>query len=86
MKPQLFTNVQIFDGTGAQPFPGEVLVDGNRIKTVAKNGKIARDGAEVIDGGGHTLMPGLTEAHGHITYTNFVRLKELGEVPPKSTC
>jgi imidazolonepropionase-like amidohydrolase len=83
MNPQLFTNIQIFDGTGAQPYPGEVLVEGNRIKTVAKNGKIARDGAEVIDGGGNTLMPGLTEAHGHITYTNFVRLKELGEVPPE---
>ncbi len=83
MKPQLFTNVKIFDGNPTNPYPGEVLVEGNRIKTVAKNGKIAREGAEVIDGGGNTLMPGMTEAHGHITYTNFVRLKELGEVPPE---
>ncbi len=83
MKPQLFTNLRIFDGTGALPYPGEVLVEGSRIKTVAKGGTIARDGAEVIDGGGNTLMPGLCEAHGHITYTNFVRLKELGEVPPE---
>ncbi len=83
MKPQLFTNIKIFDGNPTNPYPGEVLIEGNRIKTVAKNGKIARDGAEVIDGGGNTLMPGMTEAHGHITYTNFVRLKELGEIPPE---
>ena len=27
----LFTNVRIIDATGAQPYPGEVLVQGNRI-------------------------------------------------------
>ncbi len=81
MKPQLFTNVRIFDGEGTQPFPGEVLLEGNRIKTVAKGGGISRDGVEVIDGGGNTLMPGLTEAHSHITFTNIGKLKELGEIP-----
>ena len=85
MKPQLFTNVGIFDGTGDDIYPGEVLVEGNRIKKVARGKKkqIARDGCEVVDGGGGTLMPGLTEAHAHITYNNFVRLKELGEIPPE---
>ena len=85
MKPQLFTNVGIFDGTGGDIYPGEVLVEGNRIKKVARGKKkqIARDGCDVVDGGGGTLMPGLTEAHAHITYNNFVRLKELGEIPPE---
>ncbi len=27
----LFTNVSIFDGTGAAPYAGEALVEGNRI-------------------------------------------------------
>ena len=27
----LFTNVRILDGTGAQPYAGDVLVEGNRI-------------------------------------------------------
>jgi len=27
----LFTNARIIDGSGAQPFAGEVLVQGNRI-------------------------------------------------------
>jgi imidazolonepropionase-like amidohydrolase len=83
MKPQLLTNVMIFDGTGSDRYPGEVLIEGNRIKAVSRAGKITCEGAERVDGGGHTLMPGMTEAHAHITYTNFVRLKELGEVPPE---
>src|SRR5436190_21728086 len=84
MKPQLFANVGIFDGTGDDIYPGEVLVEGNRIKTVARGrNQIARDGCEVFDGAGGTLMPGLTEAHAHITYNDFVRLKELGEIPPE---
>ena len=73
MKPQLFTNVQVFDGEGTDPYPAEVLVEGNRIKTVARGSdpQMARDGAEVIDGGGNTLMPGLTEGHAHVTFTNM---------------
>ncbi len=83
MQPQLFTNVLIFDGEGTDPFPGEVLVEGNRIRKVAHGNGIARDGAAVIDGGGNTLMPGMTEAHAHVTYTNVVRLKEMGDIPPE---
>ena len=37
-RSQLFTNVRIFDGTGSLPEPGEVLVEGNRIKSVAAGG------------------------------------------------
>ena len=51
MSAILFTNVSIFDGTGSQPFPGEVKVENNRITAVAKGAgqQIARDGARVID-------------------------------------
>ncbi len=84
MAAKLFTNVNIFDGSGGKLFPGDVLVEGNRIKTVAKGtGEIAADGADVVDGDGATLMPGLVEAHGHITYSNCAALKELGEIPPE---
>ena len=79
----LFTNVSVFDGSGQTLFPGEVLVQGNRIKAVAKGkDEIDRSQAEqVVDGGGATLMPGLTEAHGHLSYTNCAALKDIGNVP-----
>lgn len=84
MAQTLFTNVMVFDGSGKKLFPGEVLIQGNRIQKVAKGkDQIARDGATVVDGGGASLMPGLTEAHAHITYTNCAALKEIGDMPPE---
>ena len=32
----LYTNVRILDGTGEHPYLGEVLVQGNRIRRVAR--------------------------------------------------
>ena len=66
MADVLFTNVRIFDGGGETPFQGEVLVQGNRISRVVKTGYGARSapvaGAQVIDGAGAFLMPGMVEA------------------------
>jgi len=79
----LFTNVSILDSTGAEPYAGEVLVEGNRIKSVAKGGGIARDGTDVVDGGGGTLMPGLIESHAHISFCDVSSLEALGDMPPE---
>jgi N-acyl-D-aspartate/D-glutamate deacylase len=35
----LFRNVMVLDGSGAAPFQGEVLIEGNRIRTVARAGE-----------------------------------------------
>jgi imidazolonepropionase-like amidohydrolase len=70
MAATLITNVSVFDGTGAPSFPGEVLIESGRIKSVARGGeRIAALGAEIVDGGGGTLMPGLIEPHAHLTFT-----------------
>jgi imidazolonepropionase-like amidohydrolase len=80
----LFTNVQVIDGSGAQPFAGEVLVAGNRIKAIARDGAtLPRDGAEVVDGGSQTLMPGLVESHAHISFCDTPDLESLGDIPPE---
>ena len=69
----VFTNVRIFDGTGQAPFAGEVRVDGQRIEAVAPAGQsVSRQGAIVIDGQAGVLMPGLTEAHAHLTWPTSV--------------
>lgn len=77
VKRILFKNVRIFDGSGSDLFPGEVLVEGERIVKVARrpeglfakrDPKISEDGAEVIDGGGAVLMPGMVEAHAHLSW------------------
>jgi imidazolonepropionase-like amidohydrolase len=82
MGMKLFRNVSIFDGTGNLPYPGEVLIQGNRVNAVAPGfNQLASDGAEVIDCQGATLMPGLTEAHAHLSFTNCVSVLEIGNLP-----
>ena len=72
-RPILFTNVRVFDGSGQGLFPGEVRVAGNRIDAVAKGDeRIAREGADVLDGGGRTLMPGMVEGHAHLSWPSSV--------------
>ncbi|MBM3516743.1 MAG: amidohydrolase family protein [Alphaproteobacteria bacterium] len=84
MTNKLLTNVMIFDGTGKKSYPGEVLVQGNRIKKVAKGtDQIARNGAEVVNGEGATLMPGLVNLHGHLGYADTATLSAIGEIPPE---
>jgi len=84
MANKLFTNVMIFDGTGKKPYAGEALIQGNRIKTVARGrDKIARDGAEVVDGEGAMLMPGMVNCHSHIGYPDSKGLWDIGDLPPE---
>ena len=83
MNPVLFSDVRIFDGTGAAPFPGEVRIEGNRIAAIARGDeRLPRDGARVFDGQGRTLMPGLVEGHGHLTWpTNIERTINAMKLP-----
>src|SRR5579863_9105272 len=81
----LFTNIAIFDGTGTAPYRGEVLVDGNRIAKVSRGtASIERHGAGVVDGKGATLMPGMVEAHAHLSWTSSVdRIVNTQTMPPE---
>jgi imidazolonepropionase-like amidohydrolase len=80
----LFTNVKVLDGSGAEPFPAKVLVEGNRIKSVTPVSEVLpAEGADLVDGGGATLMPGLVEAHSHISFANTADLQSLGDIPPE---
>ncbi len=78
----LFTNVRIFDGTGALPYAGEVLVQGNRIARVARgNRALPMVGMDVIDAAGATLMPGLVEAHTHFSWNDQPSLNAIQRMP-----
>ena len=67
----VFTNVRVLDGSGDQPFMGEVTIRGNRIASVSRGRRTTEiGGTTVIDGGGATLMPGLIDAHLHLSWNN----------------
>lgn len=62
----LFKNVNVFDGKNEKLKMGvNVLIEDNIIIAVGKNTKAAA-GAEVIDGTGKTMIPGLIDMHSHL--------------------
>ncbi|PYH94292.1 hypothetical protein BO71DRAFT_231121 [Aspergillus ellipticus CBS 707.79] len=78
----LFENVQILDSTGRLPYPGSVLIEGERIVSVGDVDPSAAEGAFRIDGHGQkTLMSGLVDAHTHLSWNNARNLDELLKLP-----
>ncbi|MCB2108222.1 MAG: amidohydrolase family protein [Rhodobacteraceae bacterium] len=62
----LIKNVTLYDGTGAAAVPGaNVLVKGNTIAAISTHA-IDAGGAQVIDGSGKYLIPGLMDVHIHV--------------------
>lgn len=61
---------RVFTATGQPAAPGTVTFQGNRILAVLPPGSTDwPEGAKVYDVAGHTVMPGLIDAHTHLTYT-----------------
>jgi imidazolonepropionase-like amidohydrolase len=85
MSAILIRNARVWDGAADEPFPGEVLVEGNRIRAVARGpGRIARErAAETIDAAGMFLMPGMVEGHCHPSFVGISTNAELGRIPPE---
>jgi imidazolonepropionase-like amidohydrolase len=66
MKSLLFKNARIFDGASAECAEGQWLrVADGLIQEIASRPLAPRDGEQVIDVTGRTLMPGLIDAHVH---------------------
>jgi imidazolonepropionase-like amidohydrolase len=80
----IFRDCAVWDGTGSAAYAGDVLVVGNRIaKILRSRGDLPVDGAQVIEAGGRTLMPGLVEGHAHLSYGGATRNTDLGDLPPE---
>ncbi len=53
----------IVDGTGAEPFIGDVAIDGD---TIVAMGVVDGEGAREIDADGHAVTPGFVDLHTHL--------------------
>src|SRR5258706_3699927 len=83
MNRVIFRDAMVWDGSGAPSYPADVLVEGNRIRGVARDrGQLKAEGAELVECRGRTLMPGLVEGHAHISFGGAVNDKDLGDIPP----
>ena len=80
----LFKNVRVLDCTGSAPFVGQVLVEDERISEVwPLEQAVNVADAELFEGKGATLMPGLIEPHSHLTFTDYTRSVDMGAIPPE---
>ena len=75
MTRTLFTGGDLFDGTGGDPKPADVVIDGDRILSVGGPG--TGDGDDVVDVAGATLLPGLFDCHVHVTFSGIDILQDL---------
>lgn len=73
----LFKNVHIFDGQQEKLLQNRhVLVTGNKIERISKSPIESDKNTTVIDGAGHTLMPGMIDAHVHLMLNaNFSKIE-----------
>jgi len=60
---QILQNAKIYDGTGAEPFTGDLLIDGDRIAEVS--GQIDVPADSVIDLQGKSVSSGFIDGHSH---------------------
>ena len=71
MRAVLISGGNLIDGTGSQPQPNtDVLIEGDRIVAVGKNLVVEKSSereVQRVDATGLTVMPGLIDAHTHIT-------------------
>tara|TARA_B100000686_G_scaffold23604_2_gene22145 strand:+ start:1164 stop:2501 length:1338 start_codon:yes stop_codon:yes gene_type:complete len=70
-KTLLINNAKIIDGSGSEPFLGSILIKGNKIASVLKDTKSLSKEIKVnktIDAKQKTVLPGLIDAHCHISF------------------
>jgi imidazolonepropionase-like amidohydrolase len=65
----IIVNALVFDGTGADPVHADVLVREGRIAAVGDSLSRSDAGdAQLVDGAGATLIPGLIDGHAHLGF------------------
>ncbi len=71
-----FTGARIIDGTGKAPIEqGTIVVTNGRITAVGPSASVTVPaGATQINAAGKTIIPGLINAHGHVTTDDYSKL------------
>ena len=74
----ILKNASIVDGSGSSSYSGHVLVSGNKIEAIyAEGSDLSDQKVQIIDVAGQTVMPGLIDAHCHISFDEPISNDEL---------
>ncbi len=81
----LFQGGHVWNGRDDERRQQDVLVAGERIAAIAPHGTLSADNARRIDASGATLIPGLIEAHGHLSFPVTTYATEIEDTPPEES-
>ncbi len=81
----LVTGGHVWTGRDDRRSESDVLIEGDRIAAVGPRGSLSAAGARSIDAAGATVIPGLVEAHGHLSFPNVTYATEVEDTPPEET-
>ena len=94
-RPLVIKGVTMVDGSGGAPvLNATVLVVGGRIALIGEGGTLVPpESAEIVDGSGKTLVPGIINLHGHVGLTkglvqaqeNYTRENVIGNLRTYAT-
>lgn len=90
MKAKLLKNGLLIDGTGAEAKSGyDVLIEANKITAVGPNlsvpDRFTENEVDIIELDGKTIMPGMTEAHTHLTWQDALYIQDIDFKPIEET-
>jgi len=79
-EPTLIKNIRVFDGTTFLAAPHDVSIADGRISALSPSGSAPLpEHGTILDGTGHTLTPGLIDAHVHLMTSSGTALSQLSE-------
>src|SRR5579859_7373586 len=83
----LFTGGFVWDGIGDERYPAEILVEDDKVAAVSPRvERVSGDPDMVeIDASGATLIPGLVDVHGHLSFPVTTYPTEIEDTPPEET-
>lgn len=81
----LFSGGHVWCGPEDARIEADVLVEDGRIAAVGPRGTLDASGAEIADTTGGTLIPGLVEAHGHLSFPLPTYAYEIEDTPPEES-
>jgi imidazolonepropionase-like amidohydrolase len=73
MTRTVFKGARVFDGTGAEPADGDVVVENSRIVAIGSG----LDGDKAVELSGRTILPGFFDCHVHVTVSDVDLWKEV---------